>query len=134
MLATDGQKVERGVAYLAPGGRHLKLHWKGGTKPQVRLDDTGPVNYVRPSADVLFSSAAECLTCHTLAVILTGMGSDGARGALAIKKTGGKVIVQDEETSVVFGMPRAVIEAGAADSILPLEEIPKAIVEFLEEE
>jgi two-component system chemotaxis response regulator CheB len=134
VLATDGQKVEPGVAYLAPGGRHLKLNWRGATKLLIKLDDGGPVNFVKPSADVLFSSVAECVTCHTLAVVLTGMGSDGARGALAIKKTGGKVIVQNEKTSIVFGMPRAVIEAGAADSILPLEEIPRAIVEFLEEE
>lgn len=133
VLAFDGQKVERGVAYLAPGGRHLKVGCKGASAMTVFLDDGKPVNFVKPSADVLFTSAAGCATCHTLAVILTGMGSDGANGAMAVKKAGGKVIVQDERTSIVFGMPRAAIDAGAADQILPLEEIANAIVEFLEE-
>ncbi len=133
VLAVDGQKVERGVAYLAPGGRHLKMDWRGASTLLVKLDDSGPVNFVKPSADVLFSSAASCLSCHTLAIILTGMGSDGARGALAIKQAGGHVIAQDEGTSIVFGMPRAVIDTGAVDQVLPLEEIPKAIAEFLEE-
>lgn len=134
MLAFDGQKVERGVAYLAPGGKHLKITWKGATNLTIRLDDGDPVNYVKPSADVLFSSVAKCATCHTLAIVLTGMGSDGAAGAAAIRQSGGRVIVQDEQTSVVYGMPRAVIECGAVDEVLPLDEIPKAIIEFLEEE
>jgi two-component system chemotaxis response regulator CheB len=133
VLASDGQKVERGVAYLAPGGRHLKITCKGASAMHINLDDGKPVNFVKPSADVLFTSAANCPTCQTLAVILTGMGSDGANGAMAVKKSGGKVIVQDEKTSIVFGMPRAVIDSGAADKILPLEEIPRAILEFLEE-
>ena len=133
VLASDGQKVERGVAYLAPGGRHLRVVNKGASSMQINLDDGKPVNFVKPSADVLFTSAASCATCHTLAVVLTGMGSDGANGAIAIKRSGGKVIVQDEKTSIVFGMPRAVIDSGVADQILPLEEIPRAIIEFLEE-
>jgi len=133
VLATDSQRVERGTAYLAPGGKHLKLTWRGASSLMVRLDDSGPVNYVKPSADILFRSAAECLGEHTLGVVLTGMGSDGTEGAMAIRKAGGKVIAQDEQSSVVFGMPRSVIEAGAANSVLPLERIPEAIVEFLEE-
>lgn len=133
VLAYDGQRVEPGVAYLAPGGRHLKLSGKTPTSFQIRLDDSDPVNFVRPSADVLFYSAAECASCEVLAVVLTGMGYDGMRGAAAVKNSGGRVIVQDEKTSVVFGMPRSVIGAGAADKVLPLEEIPRAIVEFLEE-
>jgi two-component system chemotaxis response regulator CheB len=133
VLAIDGQKVERGVAYLAPGGRHLRVEWKGASTMLIRLDDSGPVNFVKPSADVLFSSAAGCRACRTLAIVLTGMGSDGTRGAMAIRRAGGRVIVQDERTSIVFGMPRAVIDSGSADQVLPLEDIPKAIVEFLEE-
>jgi two-component system chemotaxis response regulator CheB len=133
VLAYNGQRVERGVAYLAPGGRHLKLNWKGTASLQIELDDSSPVNFVRPSADVLFMSAAECESCKILAVVLTGMGYDGARGAAAVRSAGGRVIVQDEKTSVVFGMPRSVIGAGAADLVLPLEEIPRAIVEFLQE-
>ena len=99
----------------------------------TKLDDSGPVNYVKPSADVLFKSAAECLGEHTLGIVLTGMGSDGTEGALAIHEAGGRVVVQNEQSSVVFGMPRSAIEAGAADCVLPLEQIPDAIVEFLEE-
>lgn len=133
VLATDGQRVERGMAYLAPGGRHLKLCWRGASTLLIKLDDGAPVNFVKPSADVLFESAADCLPSQTLAVVLTGMGSDGTEGAKAIRKAGGKVIVQDEQTSIVFGMPRAVIEAGVADKVLSLEEIPGAIVEFLED-
>ena len=132
VLASDGQRVERGVAYLAPGGRHLRITCKGASSIHINLDDGKPVNFVKPSADVLFTSAANCPTCQTLAVILTGMGSDGTNGALAVKKAGGKVIVQDEKTSVVFGMPRAVINSGAADEILPLEDIARAILAFLE--
>jgi len=132
-LATDNQRIERGMSYLAPGGKHLKLHWRGATSLMTKLDDSGPVNYVRPSADVLFKSAAECLGEHTLGIVLTGMGSDGTEGALAIQEAGGKVVVQDEQTSVVFGMPRSVMVAGAADAVLPLDRIPDAIVEFLEE-
>jgi two-component system chemotaxis response regulator CheB len=133
VLAIDGQRVERGVAYLAPGGRHLRLKWKGAMTLQTQLDDGAPVNFVKPSADILFESAADCLPNQILAVVLTGMGSDGTEGAKAIKNAGGKVIVQDEQSSIVFGMPRAVIEEGIADKVLPLEEIPKAIIEFLEE-
>ncbi len=133
VLAGDNQKIERGTAYLAPGGRHLTLHWRGASSLVTRLDDSGPVNFVKPSADLLFTSAAECLGEHTLGIVLTGMGSDGTDGALAIRKAGGRIVVQDEPTSVVFGMPRSVISAGAADAILPLDRIPDAIVEFLEE-
>lgn len=133
VLAADNQRVERGTAYLAPGGKHLKLNWRGATSLMTKLDDSGPVNYVKPSADVLFRSAAECLGEHTLGIVLTGMGSDGTEGALAIHNAGGKVVVQNEQSSVVFGMPRSAIEAGAVDSVLPLEQIPDAIVEFLEE-
>lgn len=133
MLAIDDLRIERGMAYLAPGGRHLKLDWRGATSLMIRLEDSKPVNYVRPSADVLFKSAADCLGEHALGIVLTGMGSDGTAGALAIRKAGGRVIAQDEQSSVVFGMPRSAIMAGAADRVLPLEQIPQAIVEFLEE-
>jgi two-component system chemotaxis response regulator CheB len=133
VLASDNQRIERGTAYLAPGGKHLKMNWRGASSLTVRLDDSGPVNFVKPSADVLFMSAAECLGEHALGIVLTGMGSDGTEGALAIRKAGGRIVAQDEQSSVVFGMPRSVIEAGAADCVLPLERIPEAIVEFLEE-
>ena len=134
VLAVDEQRVEKGMAYLAPGGRHLRLRWKGATTLMTKLDDDGPVNFVRPSADVLFTSAAECLGTKVLAVVLTGMGIDGREGARAVKQAGGKVLVQNERTSVAHSMPRAIIEAGLADDVLPIEEIPERIIEFLQEE
>ncbi|OGS41825.1 MAG: hypothetical protein A3K67_03025 [Euryarchaeota archaeon RBG_16_62_10] len=133
MLASDGARIERGFAYLAPGGRHLKLAWRGATSLMTRLEDSAPVNYVRPSADVLFASAADCLGDRVLAVVLTGMGADGANGARAVKRSGGKVVVQDEQTSVVFGMPKAAVDAGVADEVLPLESIAEKILEFVED-
>jgi len=133
VLASEGQKVERGIAYLAPGGKHLKLGWRGATSLVTKLDDGDPVNFVKPSADVLFASAAECLGERVLAIVLTGMGRDGTEGAKAIVAAGGKVIAQDEDSCVAFGMPGSVCEAGAATKVLALEEIPKEIIKFLEE-
>jgi two-component system chemotaxis response regulator CheB len=99
----------------------------------MRLDDSRPVQFVRPSADVLFESAARCYGDRLLAVIMTGMGMDGTNGAKAVKSAGGRVIVQDESTSVIFGMPKAVLDSGMADQVVPLKDIPVRIVEFLEE-
>ena len=132
VLATDEMRAEKGVAYLAPGGKHLELYWRGATSLQMRLRDGAPVKFVKPSADVLFKSAAECLGSNVLAVVLTGMGSDGADGAVAIRSVGGRVIVQDEQTSVAYSMPRSVVEAEAADKVAPLEDIASLIVKFLE--
>lgn len=131
-LARNDLRAEKGMGYLAPGGRHLKVAWKGTTSLVMRLADDPPVNFVRPSADVLFKSAAECLGVNAMAVVLTGMGSDGAAGARAIKLAGGEVLVQDEQSSLAFSMPRSVMEAGADPEILPLEEIAERIVKFLE--
>jgi len=132
-LATDGMRAERGNAYVAPGGKHLKVGWKGASTVQLRLEDGDPVNYVKPSVDVLFKSVAEVLGDSSMGIVLTGMGVDGAKGALAIRKAGGKVVAQDEQTSLAYGMPKAVAESGAANRILPLEDIPKEIIRFLEE-
>lgn len=132
-LATDGMRAEKGSAYLAPGGKHLKVGWKGASTVQLRLEDGDPVNYVKPSVDVLFRSVADALGNLSMGIVLTGMGVDGAKGALAIRRAGGKVVAQDEQTSLAYGMPRAVAEAGAANRVLPLEEIPKEIIRFLEE-
>ena len=133
VLAENGQRVENGVAYLAPSGRHLKLAWRGESYLVIKLEKGRPVNFVMPSADVMFKSAAECVGENVLAVVLTGMGSDGSEGAKAVKNAGGKVFVQDEQSAVAFSMPRSVIETGVADKILPLEVIPKKIIDFLEE-
>ncbi len=131
-LATDGTVIEPGMAYLAPGGLHLRLEPSGGKGAVARLDESEPVQFVRPSANVLFESAARCYGERLLAVVLTGMGSDGAQGARAIKAAGGRVIVQDEASSVIFGMAKAVIDEKAADEAVPLSKMPEKIMQFIE--
>jgi two-component system chemotaxis response regulator CheB len=117
---------------VAPGGYHLKLEPKGNKGVVARLEDSEPVQFVKPSANVLFESAAICFGQRLMGVVMTGMGADGAQGARAIKAAGGRVIVQDEASSVIFGMARAVINEKAADEVVPLERIPEKIVEFME--
>jgi len=131
-LAIDGAAIETGTAYLAPGGYHLKVERRNGKGVVARLDDGDPVQFVKPSANVLFESAARCYGDKLLGVVLTGMGSDGAQGAKAIRAAGGRVIVQDEATSVIFGMARAVIGEKAADEVVPLDRIPERIIQFME--
>lgn len=131
-LATDGTVPEPGRAYLAPGGYHLKLQAGSSGRIVARLEDSEPVQFVRPSANVLFESASRCYGKGLLGVVMTGMGSDGAQGAKAIRAAGGRVIAQDEASSVIFGMARAVIAEKAADEVVPLERIPERIVDFTE--
>jgi two-component system chemotaxis response regulator CheB len=122
--ARDGDRPERGVALIAPGGaRHMRLQRvRGGLA--VRLEDGPPVNYSRPAVDVLFLSVAEVHGRHVSAAILTGMGRDGAAGLAAIRGAGGRTCVQDEASAVVFGMPGAAIARGAAERVLPLDAVP----------
>lgn len=121
--ARGGEVLRAGGAWLAPGDFHLTLSpvRDGWT---TRLTQTPPENSCRPAVDVLFRSAAEHVGSETLAVVLTGMGQDGLRGCEAIHRAGGRVLAQDEATSVVWGMPGAVARAGLADQILPLERFP----------
>jgi two-component system, chemotaxis family, protein-glutamate methylesterase/glutaminase len=122
--AEDGEQVLAGVVYIAPPDSHLVV--REGCL--LHLEDTQLVHYVRPSADVLFQSLAEEFTSHVIAVVLTGSGIDGTQGAQAIKEAGGIVIVQDEQTSEFWGMPRSVVRAHAADYVLPLSDItPKLL-------
>ncbi len=132
-LASDRAFVETNKTYLAPGGRHLILEPKERKGIMMKLDDGPPVQFVRPSANILFESAARCYGQKLMGIVLTGMGSDGARGAGIIKRYGGSVIVQNEESSVMFGMAKATIGAGAVDEVLPLEAIPSRIIDFIEE-
>ena len=120
--AVDGEPVLAGHVYLAPGGRHMKVARRDGTAVIV-LDDGEPVHYCKPSVDPLFTSAAEVWGSWNLALILTGMGTDGAAGAVEVVKAGGSVIAQDEATSVVWGMPGAAVSAGVCSAVLPLEQI-----------
>jgi two-component system chemotaxis response regulator CheB len=125
--ATDGMEVLPGRVYLAPPDRHMLIN-RDGT---ISLTQTELVNFVRPSADLLFDSVAASYGERAIAVVLTGAGKDGSMGVTAIKQRGGTVIVQDEASSEFFGMPSAAIRTGAADFILGLEEIPSALVTLL---
>jgi two-component system chemotaxis response regulator CheB len=120
--ATDGMPIAPGDVVLAPGGRHLELAGDA-TAQRVRLSDAPPENSCRPSADVLFRSAARIWGGGTLGVVLTGMGRDGRDGSRVIVEAGGGVIAQDEFSSVVWGMPGEVVRAGLADAVLPLAQV-----------
>ena len=124
--AEHDEPIARGGIYVAPGGRHMRVA-RGATGPVIALGDDPPINFCRPSVDPLLASAAQVWGAGSLALILTGMGSDGAGGAAAIAAAGGSVIAQDEATSVVWGMPRAVTLAGLCSAVLPLRQIPAEI-------
>lgn len=122
--AEDGDRIEPGTVYIAPPDNHLLANADG----TLSLTQTELVHFVRPSADLLFESVAASFRDRAIAVVLTGSGADGAMGVRAIKKMGGTVIAQDEETSEFFAMPSAAIETGQVDFVLPLEEIRPALV------
>jgi len=125
--AADGQPIEAGCAYLAPGDAHLVLQ-AAGKGFICRLLASERVNRHRPSVDVLFASIADNIGKRAIAALLTGMGADGARGLLQIRNAGGHTIVQDEDSSVVWGMPGAAYRLGAAAKVLSLEQIAQEIV------
>ncbi len=127
----DGQPVERGVVYIAPGGRHMVVRKDRPGAPLVGVVDTPPVNSCRPAVDVLFRSVAMVYGGNVLSVILTGMGSDGLAGVAAIRRKGGYSLVQDEKSSVIWGMPGAVVEADQADEIVPLSKMAARIGEIV---
>jgi len=116
--AVAGDRIVRGRALLARGDRHLRVQ-RRGFELVAEVDDSPPVLRHRPSVDVLFRSVAEAVGANAVGVILTGMGADGAEGLLAIRQAGGVALVQDEQSCTVFGMPRAAIELGAAQQVLP---------------
>jgi len=120
--ATAGEVLRPGVAWLAPGNYHMALT-RTSRGPTIQLHQLPPENSCRPAVDVLFRSVAELYGAATLGAVLTGMGQDGLRGCEAIQAAGGRVLAQDEATSVVWGMPGAVATAGLADAIVPLPRI-----------
>jgi two-component system, chemotaxis family, protein-glutamate methylesterase/glutaminase len=126
--AVHGDRVARGRALLARGDRHLLVH-RRGDELVVELSDAPPVCRHRPSVDVLFRSVADAAGTAAVGVILTGMGADGADGLLTMKRAGAATIAQDENTSVVFGMPKEAIDRGAADVVLPLPRIAAGILQ-----
>jgi two-component system chemotaxis response regulator CheB len=126
--AQGGEKLEPGTIWLAPGGKHLLIN-SSAQGMFLRTDETlPPRNYCRPSVDVLFESAVKITGGRTLGVILTGMGSDGLDSCEQIRKSGGQVVIQDQATSVVWGMPGAVARAGLADAVKPLTEVAQEVV------
>jgi two-component system, chemotaxis family, protein-glutamate methylesterase/glutaminase len=121
--AVAGEQLRPGEAWIAPGNHHVTVARTAGDKLILSLNSDPPVNCCRPSIDVLFQSLAESAGRHTLAVILTGMGHDGRDGASAIRTAGGLVLAQDEASSVVWGMPGAVVTAGLANGVYPLDQM-----------
>lgn len=118
----DLEPVKPGHIYIAPGDRHMSVE-KAGKNVIIRINQEPPINFCRPSADPLFQSAAKVYGAATLGAVLTGMGKDGKSGAQAIADAGGTIVAQNQESCVVWGMPRAVAEAGICSAVLPLAEI-----------
>lgn len=125
--ASDGDVILPGHVLIAPGNFHMAVR-RNGARYLVNINEDAPVNQFRPSVDVLFESCAQYVGSNALGVILTGMGSDGANGLLAMKNAGAVTIAQDEESSIVFGMPKEAIKRGAADSVVSLDQMPNEIL------
>ncbi|PTW59736.1 two-component system chemotaxis response regulator CheB [Breoghania corrubedonensis] len=128
--AQDGEVLKPGQIYVAPGGKHLVLEKDAGAA-KARLTDDPPVNFCKPAVDPLFDSVAKIYGSATLAIVLTGMGHDGAAGVKTIAAAGGSIIAQDEKTSVVWGMPGAAAQTGQCSEVLPLEEIGPKVIRIL---
>jgi two-component system chemotaxis response regulator CheB len=125
--AENGEKIENGTVYIAPGGFHMTVAKNGLTSSHISIS-VEPVNTLhRPSVDVMMNSVINVYGKYTLGVIMTGMGKDGFEAIKNLKNLGGYSIAQDEQTCVVYGMPKAIVDAGFADNILPLEKIPETI-------
>ena len=131
--ASDGDVLTRGVALIAPGNRHMVVQ-RSGAQLLVRLKDGPPVHHQRPSVDVLFQSVARAAGRNAVGVILTGMGADGAKGLKMMRDAGAWTIAQDEESCIVFGMPKEAIDAGAACEVRPLSHVPPAAMNALTSE
>jgi two-component system chemotaxis response regulator CheB len=120
--AVDGDAVLPGKVFIAPGGKNLVFE-RTGPEVRIRVINPTPEQRYVPSVDVLFTSAAENFAARTIGVVLTGMGNDGHQGVMAIKKAGGSVIAESEESSVVFGMPKEAIATGCVDTVVPLASV-----------
>jgi two-component system chemotaxis response regulator CheB len=128
--AAEGSPVEPGRVLIAPGDYHMRVR-KTGARATVTLDQSAPENSCRPAVDVMLHSVAEVYGDAAICAILTGMGQDGLRGAQMLKANGARVIAQDENSSVVWGMPGAVVTAGLADSVVPLEDVVPEILRWV---
>jgi two-component system chemotaxis response regulator CheB len=121
-----------GHVYIAPGDRHLVVD-RDGARYRCRITEDAPVNHHRPSVDVMFHSVARNVGPNAIGVMLTGMGSDGARGMVAMREAGARNIAQDENTSVVWGMPGSAVQAGAVDAVVPLHAIADLLLRWIGE-
>lgn len=130
-IPKNGQTVEAGHIYLAPGDRHMEVV-REGSRYVIKLLDTEPVNRHKPAVDVMFRSVTQCAGANAIAVLLTGMGADGAAGMKEMHDAGAKTVIQDEQSSVVWGMPGAAFKLGCADYVLPLEEISARILALVQ--
>ena len=130
--AAEGMEIQAGSAYVAPGGKHLEVRRLQG-RTFLHLQDGPPEHSCRPAVDVLFRSVVQHFGAATLGVVMTGMGRDGAASAQLIRQAGGQVLAQDQETSVVWGMPGAVVEVGAASTVLPLLELAPAAARWIQQ-
>jgi two-component system chemotaxis response regulator CheB len=124
--AADGMDLTPGTVYIAPGDRHLVLH-RRGTATVTQLSSAPPENSCRPAVDVMFRSVAQLYGSSAFAAVLTGMGYDGRGGAKVLRDAGAEILAQDEHSSVVWGMPGAVVGAGLADQVLPLDQIASCL-------
>jgi two-component system chemotaxis response regulator CheB len=131
--AVDGELLRPGLCVVAPGDFHVMLQ-RYGNSYRVKLSQTAAVNHCRPSVDVLFRSAAEQAGAQAVAVVLTGMGADGARGMQLLRAAGARTLAEAEESCVVFGMPQAAIKTGAVEKVVPLSQMPRAILDALRQE
>ena len=129
--AEHGNVIEPGTVYIAPAGRHIKVQRRADSTSAICLSDHPSGTLHKPSADVLMLSVAEAFGRYSFAIILTGMGADGLRGMTAIRRSGGITIGQDEASSAVYGMPRVCAESGILQRVVPLEEIPRQILQAL---
>jgi two-component system chemotaxis response regulator CheB len=129
--AEDGEPVVHGRGYVAPGGLHMSVR-QSGSGPTIALDNSPTVWGVRPAADVLFRSAAAVFGASTVAVVLTGMGRDGAEGTRLIREAGGRAVVQDRDSATIFGMPQATLMHAGAERVTPLTEIGATIAELVD--
>ncbi|MDP3858374.1 MAG: chemotaxis response regulator protein-glutamate methylesterase [Stagnimonas sp.] len=128
--AQDGQQIVPGHVYVAPGGRHLQVV-RSGARYVCKLNDEAPECFQRPSVDVLFRSVAQHVGPNAVAAVLTGMGEDGARGLLALRQAGARTLIQDEASSVVWGMPGAAFKLGGAEAVFPLAQIAEQLLRRL---
>ncbi len=126
--ATEGEPLKAGVVLIAPGGGHMRVQRKRSLETVVSLSDTTEDFIYRPSVDALMQSVSECFPGRALGIMLTGMGHDGVDGMKAMKQSGARIFAQSEETCVVYGMPKAVVDAGIADKILAVEDMAGEIV------